>query len=241
MGDIYVVYLRQPKEKRDERIDAIYNKGCFGSTGCHSLNLMSPSEKEKFVVGKDRLCFMQGGSKGTKIVYITPPISEVKEVKNKEEKRIITRWDPTWDEEDKRPLKYKYGLPLKNKLARKLSPDVSKEKPDTELYQHFRTIKKPVSDPDYLMKKYEKHRNDKQKKYGNKIFVNYNYETFEFINEPEFYIHETEKHCASKCWYKHCDRREKNNSDGMSNPNKKKSRCISKNDKKVKKMKHRGC
>ena len=68
----------------------MYNKGCFGSTGCHAKNVLRRDHKKLLL--NNRLCFMQGGSENTKIVYITPSISNVLEVRG----NLIIRWDSNW-------------------------------------------------------------------------------------------------------------------------------------------------
>ena len=66
MTNIYTILLRRPKRIKDPRVDPLYNKGCFGSTGCHSNNILHPKHEEMFRKGADRLCFMQTGSKISK-------------------------------------------------------------------------------------------------------------------------------------------------------------------------------
>ena len=204
MTNIYTILLRRPKCIKDPRVDPLYNKGCFGSTGCHSNNILHPKHEEMFRKGADRLCFMQTGSKNIKIVFITPPIAKVTKLRD----RLIIKWNPRWNKKDQRPLKYEYGLPLTNTLARKLNKEIPTSKPENELYQHFRTRIKPVDHPNYLLRKYRAHISKMKKKYGNEIFANYNYETFEVKNKPEFYIKKANQHC-SKCRDKNCERKEK--------------------------------
>jgi len=206
MGNIYTIYLRRPSEKNDPRRDPLYNKGCFGSTGCHSKDLLRPENEEMFKKGSDRLCFMQGGSGNTKIVFITPPLTHVVKLKD----RLIIKWDSRWSEKDQRPLKYEYGLRLTNSLARKLYGKIPEKKHVRELYQHFRKRIKPVDDPDYLLMEYRKYVSEMKRVHGDEIFVNHNHETFEIINEPDFYINEAASWCSFRCKDKNCKRREKN-------------------------------
>ena len=176
--NIYSIYLRRPKTKSDSRDDPFYDRGDFGSTGCHSKNILNPRYKNKFKEGNAKLCFMQGGSENTKIVYITPSLSKVIEKKD----ILILKWDSKWNEQNKHPLKYKYGLPLTNILARKLNKNVKKEKKEKEVYQHFRTITKPICHPNFLLTEYKRYINKMKEKYGNEIFIKNNYETFEYKN-----------------------------------------------------------
>ena len=203
MGKIYSIYLRQSLKKSDPRIDPLYGQGCFGSTGCHSKNVLRLERKNMFRVGNDKLCFMQGGRKNTKIVHITPSISEVTEVQDK----LIIKWDSKWNEQNQHPLKYEYGLPLTNSLARKLNKNIRKEKKVEELYQHFRSRAKPLDNPNCLLTEYKKHTNEMKETFGNAIFVKNNYETFEYKNKPEFYIKNTFLWCSFKCKDKNCERR----------------------------------
>ena len=198
MCKMTIIYLRQPSEKSDPRIDPLYNKGCFGSTGCHSKNVLRPNRKD--LLRKNRLCFMQGGSEDTKIVYITPSISEIINVQD----NLIIKWDSKWNEQNQRPLKYKYGLLLTNPLARKLNENIEEGKSVKELYQHFRSKTEPIDNPDNFITEYEKHVNKMEKKFGNKIFVNHNCETFEHINRPEFYIDSAIQWCSTMCEDKNC-------------------------------------
>lgn len=219
MGNIYTIYLRQPSERfradwerYDCRIDPLYNKGCFGSTGCHSSNILNTKHEKRFKERIDRLCFMQGGSKNTKIQYITPPIRKVKKIRD----RLIIKWDSKWNEQNQRPLKYEYGLPLTTPLAQKLNEDVKKEKPTDELYQHFRSRTEPVDKSDYLIMRYEDYKNRMYRKHGNGIFVNHNHETFEhfeYINDSEGFIEDAISApsiwCSMLCNDKTCKRRTK--------------------------------
>jgi hypothetical protein len=202
MGKIFSIYLRQPSDRTDDRIDPLYNKGCFGSTGCHSKNILNQKHMNEFSIGIDRLCFMQGGSDNTKIVFITPPILAVVNV---QEKLILK-----WNSQSHRPLKYEYGLQLTKSLARKLNKNIQKEKPVEELYQHFRSRTKAVDDSDLLLAIYEEHINDMKKSNGDEIFANKNYETFKHIAKPEFYNNKSDNHCSSLCRDRTCIQKQKN-------------------------------
>jgi hypothetical protein len=54
------------------RSDPFWELGSFGITGCHQHNLMNPRKSERLEGA--RLAFAQGGQRGTRLVYLTPPI-----------------------------------------------------------------------------------------------------------------------------------------------------------------------
>ena len=92
MSNYYFVFLRKPKNFRDQRDDPFWEFGSFGCTGCHHNNLLHPN-RAKF--GKrDRLVFLQGGTLGVKIIGITPPITQhiVKSRNRRLGKIIELRW-----------------------------------------------------------------------------------------------------------------------------------------------------
>ncbi len=72
-----IVHLRRPysaSERPDERRDdPFYEFGSFGCTGCHSNNLLSPNDAKELEGA--RLAFLQGGQNGSRLVYLTPPIT----------------------------------------------------------------------------------------------------------------------------------------------------------------------
>ncbi len=76
---VVIVLLRRPKTRRqnphEKRSDPFWEFGSFGVTGCHQRNLMHPKNC-KDLEGK-RLAFVQGGSDGFKLVYLTPPVKMV--------------------------------------------------------------------------------------------------------------------------------------------------------------------
>jgi len=69
---VFFVHLRRPG-RDDPRTDPLYEFGSFGCTKCHSSNLFHPRHAEHL---KDaRLAFVQGGDDGTRLVFLTPPIT----------------------------------------------------------------------------------------------------------------------------------------------------------------------
>lgn len=94
---VFLVHLRRPTGDVDPRHDPFYEFGSFGLTGCHRSNLMKP-EKRHLKDG-DRLAFLQGGSKGTKILLVTPPIRVLERMVMNDktsclEKRLEATWSP---------------------------------------------------------------------------------------------------------------------------------------------------
>lgn len=117
-NSLFFVHLRQPRSSDDPRTDPKYDKGSFGSTGCHNSNLLCPKRILERIGKGDRFVFLQGGKnekKGCstiKISFITPPIKEIKISKG----CGVIKWDSNWDEHHhKRPLKYEYQFDLLEK------------------------------------------------------------------------------------------------------------------------------
>lgn len=208
-GNIYTIYLRQPDNILDERTDPIYRMGCFGSTGCHSRNVLHPDKVDEFNIGKDRLCFMQGGSENTKILFITTPITEISGLDEGIDDRLIIKWDPRWGRMINRPLKYEYGLKLTTPFARRLNENVKKNKPEEELYQNFRSISESVDDPNYLMGRYGRYLSNLilKRREANEAFITHNHETFEYKNEPNYYVEDYISWCSSGCPDEDCLRK----------------------------------
>ncbi len=95
MTPVFLVILRRPRSDVDEmRSDPFWEFGSFGITGCHARNLMN-LKKFKRLEGA-RLAFAQGGSLGTRLVYLTPPI-KVTPHRN----RVEATWTP-----HKMPFRY---------------------------------------------------------------------------------------------------------------------------------------
>ena len=105
---VFAVHLRRPKRARvapdERRDDPFYEFGSFGSTGCHLNNLFNPRH-EKDLDGA-RLAFVQGGPQGTRLVFLTPPVTI-----NVWEDRCEARWVPT-------KMPFKYAEALDNNICR---------------------------------------------------------------------------------------------------------------------------
>jgi hypothetical protein len=91
MQRVVIVQLRRPKSKAEDpeemRSDPFWEFGSFGVTGCHGRNLMHPKNASALV--GVRLAFAQGGKLGTRLVFLTPPVSVVKH-----ENLIEAVWNP---------------------------------------------------------------------------------------------------------------------------------------------------
>jgi hypothetical protein len=74
---VYFVHLRRPRSAREDpderRDDPFYEFGSFGCTGCHSDNLLHPRQADDLEGA--RLAFIQGGRRGFRLVYLTPPVT----------------------------------------------------------------------------------------------------------------------------------------------------------------------
>ena len=173
--NVYFVHLRRPdRSNRDEkRDDPFYEFGSFGCTGCHSSNLLHPHNAERLKKLRGaRLAFVQGGSCGSRLVFLTPPIKEVIEWPD----RCEAIWVPI-----KKPFKYaqapilvsndgcshfpkikKFALELggttiEGKLTSRLRSRATELPPDLanhviEVYERMRADAKPS---DFASKYYE--------------------------------------------------------------------------------------
>src|SRR5262245_46062920 len=93
--NVYLALLRQPNQKRDEsRTDPLWEFGSFGCTGCHQRNLLHPGRADS--LDEARVAFAQGGHKGFRLVFLTPPISV-----HKHRGRLEIKWKPI-----KMPFRY---------------------------------------------------------------------------------------------------------------------------------------
>jgi hypothetical protein len=98
---VYIVHLRRPNSARvdphERRSDPFWEFGSFGCTGCHSNNLFHP--KRATDLEGARLAFAQGGSRGFRLVLLTPPVS----VRNWDD-RLEARWKPA-----QMPFRYEHA------------------------------------------------------------------------------------------------------------------------------------
>lgn len=86
---VIIVHLRRPRttNPKEGRSDPFWEFGSFGITGCHNRNLMNPRNAPKLEGA--RLAFAQGGSEGTRLVYLTAPVKI-----DQHRSRIEARWSP---------------------------------------------------------------------------------------------------------------------------------------------------
>jgi hypothetical protein len=109
MQTVIIVHLRRPKSKAEDpkemRSDPFWEFGSFGLTGCHDKNLMHP--KNAAELNGVRFAFVQGGTKGTRLVHLTPPVKIVKH-----NKRIEARWSPA-----EMPFRYDIAPILSNPVG----------------------------------------------------------------------------------------------------------------------------
>jgi hypothetical protein len=69
---VFFVYLRRPRPN-DLRTDPLYEFGSFGCTKCHCKNLFHPRHAGDLEGAQ--LAFVQGGDEGSRLVFLTPPIT----------------------------------------------------------------------------------------------------------------------------------------------------------------------
>lgn len=155
---VFLVHLRRPnlsnpKERRD---DPFYEFGSFGCTKCHYRNLFHPKNASKLEGA--RLAFVQGGKLGSRLVFLTPPISVTLWKENCE-----ARWMPR-----KMPFKYAHApLLVRNgdkhsdfPLVRKFASSTrwGKAKVELGLSSKIRSLAKPLPTKlaDELIKNYER-------------------------------------------------------------------------------------
>lgn len=72
---VFLVLLRQPNstDPSERRDDPFYEFGSFGCTGCHGRNLLHRRHAKELEGA--RLAFVQGGQFGSRLVFLTPPIT----------------------------------------------------------------------------------------------------------------------------------------------------------------------
>lgn len=144
MGKLFAAYLRRPRTRYDSRSDPYYVEGHFGSTGCHCTNLLHPKKSQ--VRREDRLCFIQGGTGRSRIVFITPPITKITPVRVKRRLCLKVSWTPS------PPLKYEAGMPLTKVLGQCLNSKF--EDPDLA-HSYLRAFADPATNTIEMLKQYD--------------------------------------------------------------------------------------
>lgn len=172
MQRVYCVSLRMPSNRKDMRIDPKYEIGSFGSTGCHSRNLLSEKGfKEGRIRRGDRLVFVQGN----KVVFATPPIRRLEQVPHKKGKYNVPVWNPNWRTKASRPLKLKHSMKLDLSHARMLNPNINDLK---KIGSHLRTYTKPIGNSHKFISDYEVFVKKQKAEYGDAIYVDHYCQTF---------------------------------------------------------------
>ena len=157
-----------PCNRNDMRTDPIYEIGSFGSTGCHSDNLLSEKgRKEKRIRKGDKLVFVQGN----KVVFITSPITRL----DRFGKYNVTIWNPNWRSKARRPLKLKHSMKLDLSHARMINPNIKNLK---KISSHLRAYTKPIGSSHKFISDYEDFVKKQKAKYGDEIFVEHYCQTF---------------------------------------------------------------
>jgi hypothetical protein len=100
---VFFVHLRRPKNAKDRRDDPFYEVGSFGCTGCHSKNLLHPKNASKLKGA--RLAFVQGGRRGARLVFLTPPVRVVKRWMKRQKGKWVPIREVQWKPAEM-PLKY---------------------------------------------------------------------------------------------------------------------------------------
>lgn len=108
---VYLVHLRRPYSPRktpdEKRDDPFYEYGSFGCTGCHKHNLLHPNHAEELEGA--RLAFVQGGKSGSRLVFLTPPITDVKKWKIYCEGKWIRFSEVNWKTTKTTKMPFKYN------------------------------------------------------------------------------------------------------------------------------------
>ena len=99
---VFLVHLRRPG-RDDLRADPFYEFGSFGCTTCHYTNLLHQNHAEELKGA--RLAFVQGGKLGSRLVFLTPPIREVRKWRKLDRGKWIRFTEVKW-KPGKMPFKY---------------------------------------------------------------------------------------------------------------------------------------
>ena len=133
---VMVVHLRRPDRSRQDeaRTDPFWEFGSFGMTKCHGRNLMNLGKAER--LSGVRFAFAQGGPRGARLVYLTPPV-EIK----KHCDRVEAVWSPP-----EMPFRYSSAPILVSNTDRSNFPRFEaamagggRSKPEGQFSSNFRT------------------------------------------------------------------------------------------------------
>jgi hypothetical protein len=166
--NVFCVALRRPHNRTDKRPDPKYEKGSFGSTGCHSDNLLSDAGLRQSRIQKgDRLVFVQGN----RVVFVTPLIIQIDRTNGYN----VAIWYSHWKLKEKRPLKLKHSMKLDLDHARMINPNIEDLK---KISSHLRKFSQPISNPDRFVKDYEDFVQEQKAKFGDEIYAEHYCQTF---------------------------------------------------------------
>jgi len=161
--------LRLPRNDDDARSDPKYEEGSFGSTGCHSHNLLSQTGyyKNRIRIG-DRLVFVQH----KKVVFITPSLRGISKNKGG---YVVVYWDSHWKSKEKRPLKLRFTMKLDLTHAKMINPSISDP---ARIASHLRTYSEPLEDPANFLRDFENFVGKQREIFKDTIFVERPCQTF---------------------------------------------------------------
>jgi len=141
---LILVVLRRPelKDPNEMRSDPFWEFQSFGCTTCHQKNVMNPKKLDQLLGAN--LAFAQGGNLGFKLVYLTPPISVIRQHLNTGE----VKWESS---SHKMPFKYSSAPLLINNHGSSCFPEFKKylEHVDRSTYlskfaSRFRSRRQPL-------------------------------------------------------------------------------------------------
>jgi hypothetical protein len=169
MSKVFCALLRWPRNEDDIRPDPKYKEGSFGSTGCHSGNLLSEAGFRKGRIRQgDQLAFVQG----KRVVFITP---EIGSVEKDEKDNVAVHWVSSWESREKRPLKIDYAMKLDLLHAKMINPRIINLE---KLGSYLRSYTRPLESSTRFVQDYEKHVSAQFEKYKDDIFVEKSCQTF---------------------------------------------------------------
>lgn len=169
MSRVFCAYLRQPYDETDPRTDPKYEEGSFGSTGCHSTNLLSEKGYRRNRIQRgDRLVFVQQ----KRVVFITPPSRQIRMDKDH---HVVVYWNSGWKSKLKRPLKFNYAMELDLTHSRILNPSI---KESEKIISHLRSYSQPLRNPRVFIQDYEDFVQKQNAEYGKTVFVERYCQTF---------------------------------------------------------------
>jgi len=187
---VFFVHLRRP-EPNDPRTDPLYEFGSFGCTKCHRTNLLHPRHAED--LKGSRLAFLQGGNDGSRLVFLTPPITVKVWADNCE-----ACWSP-----HEMPFKYSEAPVLVANDGRSDFPLVkvfasraNRRTLEGGLSSRVRSLTSPLASDmaAQVISVYERHRKQK----GHSAIAEYYYEALPYFTKIDYHRRKTYNHLQSK-------------------------------------------